>query len=217
MKRLFISLFVIFYSMSCLATSRNEIVVFSIFHGTYKKVTVEEAEKLGQWIATHHLRLVTTASDDGYFGSLIHGALSNGGDLTVGVFEDKTVGQISADIQRNIKKHNFSVENSDLKNRVTYRVYRPLEMFHVTPETKAVILFPGGIGATKAFFDVLLNNMFRPKEAVPVVIYNVDHYWDNLEKLVNQVVNTSGKKPADVSLYFAKNTKDLEKYLLSPR
>lgn len=212
-----LALLLVFSSASCFATSKNEVVVFSIFHGTYKKTTVKEAEKLGQWIAAHHLHLVTTASDDGYFGSLIHGALSNGGDLTVGVFEDKTVGQISPNIQRNIKKHNFSVQDSGLKNRVKYRVYRPLEMFHVTPETKAVILFPGGIGATKAFFDVLLNNMFRPKEAVPVVIYNVDHYWDNLEKLVNQVINTSGKKPADVSLYFAKNTKDLEKYLLSPR
>ena len=193
------------------APLKGDIVVFGHSQIDKRAFKPTAAKQLGRWIAKHNYRLYTVAADQGNFGALIEGASQEKGAIKV----MKLLPGENADqgIINSLKKHNHLPTTVDGR-QVKYQKIKLTDSFVADNKTTAVILFPGGIGAVSAFFDVLNQNLFNKNKATPVIVYNKDHYWDGL---VNQLESMDSKKARisarDLRLFVASDTQDLERIL----
>ncbi|WP_299657106.1 TIGR00730 family Rossman fold protein [uncultured Tateyamaria sp.] len=143
-----------------------------------------EAEALGRGIAERNWRLVYGAGDVGLMGSVARAAQAGGGD-TFGV----------------IPKHlvEWEVGKVDLTRYVvTETMHERKKVMFMNCD--AVVVMPGGAGSLDELFEVLTWRQLGLHEK-PVVLMNVEGYWDPLIALLDHVV-ASGFADASLLDYF---------------
>ena len=64
----------------------------------------------------------------------------------------------------------------------------------------AFIAVPGGVGTFEEFFEVLTLKQLQ-KQNKPLVIFNVNHYYDKLEELLEEIVKAGFMKQECKSVY----------------
>ncbi len=130
------------------------------------------ATEMGQAIATEAWRLVYGAGDVGLMGTVARAAQTAGAD-TFGV----------------IPKHllDREVGKRDLTSFIVTETMHERKKVMVM-NSDAIVVMPGGAGSLDEFFEVLTWRQLGLHHK-PIVLLNVDGYWDPLNTLVQHVID----------------------------
>ena len=139
-----------------------------------------QAETLGNLIAHQNWRLVYGAGNSGMMGAVAN-ATQRGHAKTFGVIPHHLV-------QREVGK-------TDLDNYIiTDNMHERKKLMFTNSD--AIVLLPGGPGSLDEFFEVLTWAQLEVHKK-PIVVINVENYWDPLFSLIDHTVS---KGFADSSL-----------------
>ncbi|MGR3634381.1 MAG: LOG family protein [Shimia sp.] len=132
---------------------------------------LDAADALGARLAAHDWRLVYGAGDVGLMGAVANAAQAAGAE-TFGVIPthllDWEVGK--RDLNRFIV-----TENMHERKKVMYM------------NSDALVVLPGGVGSLDEFFEVLTWRQLGLHEK-PILLLNVNGFWDPLVGLLNHVI-----------------------------
>ncbi|SHG42121.1 TIGR00730 family Rossman fold protein [Cognatishimia maritima] len=132
----------------------------------------EAALALGQAIAAEGWRLVYGAGDIGLMGAVANATQAAGGE-TFGV------------IPTHLLKH--EVGKTDLTRFiVTENMHERKKVMFMNCD--AVVVLPGGAGSLDEFFEVLTWRQLALHDK-PIVLLNINGYWDPLIALVDHVID----------------------------
>ncbi|MFS4580124.1 TIGR00730 family Rossman fold protein [Phaeobacter sp. C3_T13_0] len=129
------------------------------------------AEALGTGLATQGQRLVYGAGDVGLMGRVARAAQAAGG-TTFGVVPEHLV-------RREVAKTDLStyVVTETMHERKKVMLYN----------ADAVVVLPGGAGSLDELFEALTWRQLDLHQK-PILILNIDGYWDPLKALVEHIV-----------------------------
>jgi uncharacterized protein (TIGR00730 family) len=146
-----------------------------------KKTTFsQQAEALGQAIATEGWRLVYGAGDVGLMGTVARATQSAGGD---------TFGVIPTHLM------DMEVGKRDLSTFIiTETMHERKKVMLMNAD--AVVMLPGGAGSLDEFFEALTWRQLGLHNK-PIVLLDVDGYWGPLKGLLTHIVDNGF---ADASL-----------------
>lgn len=157
-----------------------------VYGGASEKIEdiyIKEIEKLGKVIAENEYSLVYGAGASGCMGAVARGVRENGGYI-MGISPHfiKTFEPI------------FDCDNTVLVETMAERktlMEKPADIF---------IIAPGGIGTMDEFFQVLtLKYLNRIK--TPIVVLNINHFYDSLVELINSLIKNKAVIP-EITDYF---------------
>ena len=138
------------------------------------------AEELGVGLAEAGHRLVYGAGDVGLMGSVARAAQAAGGE-TFGVIPEHL-------LKREVGKVDLTTfivtENMHERKKVMFM------------NSDAIVILPGGAGSLDEFFEVLTWRQLGLHDK-PIIVVNIEGYWDKLIDLMSDVVE---KGFADQSL-----------------
>ena len=132
----------------------------------------EAARKFGTLLANERWRLVYGAGDVGLMGEVARAAQAAGGD-TFGVIPVHL-------LQREVGK-------TDLTRFVVTETMHERKKVMIM-NADAVIVLPGGPGSLDELFETLTWRQLGLYDK-PILVLNVDGYWDALQILLDQVIN----------------------------
>ena len=138
------------------------------------------AQALGAAIATNHWRLVYGAGDVGLMGAVAQAA-TDAGAPTLGIIP---MHLLDREAPRGVFGDRIITETMHERKKVMFM------------NADAVIVLPGGAGSLDEFFEVLTWAQLG-LHAKPIVLLNVNGYWDPLLALLDHVIE---KAFADVSI-----------------
>ncbi|MCY3877689.1 MAG: TIGR00730 family Rossman fold protein [Rhodobacteraceae bacterium] len=131
------------------------------------------AMRFGSLVAAEDWRLVYGAGDVGLMGAAAQAAISAGGTV-YGV----------------MPRHLFEMEvaRNDLDTLIITDTMheRKMNMFE---NSDAIVALPGGLGTLDEFFEVLTWRQLG-LHSKPLLLLNIDHYWDGLFRLMNDIIES---------------------------
>jgi uncharacterized protein (TIGR00730 family) len=131
-----------------------------------------QAEALGNLIAHQNWRLVYGAGNSGMMGAVAN-ATQRGQAKTFGVIPHHLV-------QREVGK-------TDLDNYIiTDNMHERKKLMFTNSD--AIVLLPGGPGSLDEFFEVLTWAQLEVHKK-PIVVINVENYWDPLFSLIDHTIS----------------------------
>ena len=140
----------------------------------------QAAETFGTLLANEGWRLVYGAGDVGLMGAVARAAQAAGGE-TFGVIPTHLL--------------NREVGKTDLTSFVVTETMHERKKVMIM-NADAVVVLPGGPGSLDEFFEALTWRQLGLHDK-PILVMNVDGYWDKLRALLDQ---TADQGFADVSL-----------------
>ena len=149
-----------------------KICIFGAASAHIDTVYIRAVEELSEKLAKRGHTLVFGAGGTGLMGAAARG-FKRGGGFVHGVipefFREEKVELIYEDC-----------------DKITYTETMAERKFIMEDEADAFIITPGGIGTFEEFFEVLtLKQLGRHNKAM--VIYNIEDYYDDLEKFMDAV------------------------------
>lgn len=149
-----------------------------------KPIFEDQAKRLGDFIAHEAWRLVYGAGDVGLMGTVAR-ATQSGGAATFGVIPthlmDMEVGKRDLD--------QFVVtENMHERKKVMFM------------NSDAVVVMPGGAGSMDEFFEVLTWAQLG-LHSKPIILMNVEGYWDPLIALMDHIIANGFADPSLLALF----------------
>ena len=146
-------------------------------------------EELGRLIAKGGYSLVYGGGATGMMGACARGVLSERGTVIgiipkfMNAYED-----VSSECTKLIKTHTMSGRKELMEQMAD-----------------AFVVCPGGIGTMDEFFQILTLAYLNQKK-VPIVLFNVNGYFDSMIKFIEDGVRNSFINPRAMGLYVVKNT-----------
>ena len=147
----------------------------AVYCGSSNKVDTkyrEEAKKVGKFLAKNKIQLVYGGGNMGLMGDIANSALDNDGEV-FGVITEHLI---------DIEKKNESLNNIKV---VSSMHERKIEMYN---KADLFLIFPGGIGTLEEFFEVYSWKQLKLHNK-EIIIYNYDGYWNELIKLIDNLIN----------------------------
>ncbi len=136
------------------------------------------AEALGRGLAEAGLRLVYGAGDVGLMGAVAAAAQAAGGE---------TFGVIPVHLfQREVARRNLTAFV------ITETMHERKKVMFMNAD--AIVVLPGGAGSLDEFFEVLTWAQLG-LHAKPILLLNVEGYWDPLVALIDHVIGQGFADP----------------------
>jgi uncharacterized protein (TIGR00730 family) len=133
---------------------------------------IEEAEKIGRFLAEHEIKLIYGGGNLGLMGAVSNATLNHGGKVT-GVITSHLV---------NKEKINEDLIDIHIVDTMSERKNK---MFN---EADAFLILPGGIGTLEEFFEILSWKQLK-LHTKEIFIFNIDNYWDDLNKVIDKTID----------------------------
>ncbi|WP_323090330.1 TIGR00730 family Rossman fold protein [Allobaculum sp. JKK-2023] len=145
---------------------------------------LQAARQLGSGLARRGWRLVNGAGDTGIMGATCRGALELGGD-TVGIapFFFRQPGVL-------YDNGNDTIYTRTMRERKAF----------MESLSNAFIAAPGGVGTLEEFYEILVLKQLGQLDA-PIVLLNLNGYYDLLLKTMNKMVDEGFVSEATMSLF----------------
>lgn len=138
------------------------------------KSYIDAVEALGYAMAKQGDDLVFGAGGNGLMGAAARGVKRGGGKITGVIpefFRDEEIEEIYSDCDELLYTETMRERKAIMEDR-----------------SDAFIVVPGGIGTFEEFFEILtLKQLGRHDK--PIAIYNINGYFDNIEKLMYNAMN----------------------------
>jgi uncharacterized protein (TIGR00730 family) len=146
---------------------------------------VAAAKELGEAMAERSIRLIYGGARIGIMGEVADAVMKNGGEV---------IGVIPEHLQTTEVGHSGITE---LKVVESMHVRKKL-MFDLSD---GFAVLPGGYGTLDELFEIVTWRMLKLHDK-PVVVLNIDGYWDALQKLIDQLIR-EGFAREDSRQYFS--------------
>jgi hypothetical protein len=159
--------------------TRPSICVFCGSRSGSRPAYAEAARAIGRAIAAHGWRLVYGAGDVGIMGEAASAAIA-GGATTLGVIPQHLLGR-----ERGRRDLSHTVVTEDMHERKKV-------MFM---NSDAVVVLPGGAGTLDEFFEVLTWAQIGLHRK-PVILLDVQGYWQPLVGLIDHVIAEGFAEPS---------------------
>lgn len=163
-----------------------EIKSIGVYCGSFKhidQVYQDAATELGKTMAQAKIQLVYGGSHIGLMGLVADAVIHHGG---------KAIGFTT--------EHLGSVEGTHESLTELYIVdtmhTRKLRM---ATRSDAFVILPGGFGTLDEFFEVLTWRQLKMHDK-PIIIANINGYWDPLNALINHVIQQKFARESDAGL-----------------
>ncbi len=164
-----------------------------------KKIYEEKAIELADWIADNHHTLVYGAGNLGLMGLVSNHVIENGG---------KTIGVIPYFLaDREAVNHRLSELKmvTTMSERKDYMIERG-EVF---------IALPGGAGTLEEITEVISWARIGQNDG-PCILYNVDGFYDPLEKMYDNMVESGFLSQSDRDkTFFSDDLDKIEQFIYS--
>lgn len=176
-----------------------KICIFGAASAHIHQKYIDKVEALGEELAKRGHSLVFGCGGSGLMGAAARG-FKRGGGYVHGVvpsfFRDEGVEQLFLE-----------------SDKITYTETMSERKKTMEDDAEAFIIVPGGVGTFEEFFEVLtLKQLGRHEKAI--AIFNIDGYYDNLEKFMQEVTERKFITFKCYELYSYFNSADeLIKYL----
>ena len=162
----------------------KSVCVYSASSASVDPCFLQSAKRLGNLLAQHHIRLVNGAGSAGLMRACADGVLSQGGQVT-GVIP------------------RFMVDNGWGYDRLTETV--TTETMHERKETMvrlsdAFIALPGGCGTLEELLETITWKQLG-LHSNPIVILNVNHYYDPLLAMLQKAVDERFMHPQNLRIW----------------
>ena len=132
---------------------------------------VEAARELGRSLAERRIRLVYGGARIGMMGEAADAVMKNGGEV---------IGVIPEHLQSTEVGHSGITELRVVESMHT----RKKLMFDLSD---AFAVLPGGFGTLDELFEIITWRMLS-LHSKPIVVVNVDGYWNRFEALIDQLI-----------------------------
>ena len=169
----------------------KSICVYCGSSGKVRETYRETAINLGKLMAESGIRLVYGGGQVGLMGLVADSVMSNGGEVT-GIIphflDELEVGK--SDVTQFIKTDNMHD--------------RKMKMAELSD---AFIALPGGLGTLDETFEILTWKQLG-LHSKPILILNVDGYWDDLLKLIDHQISENFARPENRQLFDVATTPD---------
>ena len=132
---------------------------------------IKAARDIGSIIADQGWTLIYGAGDVGLMAEVSHAATEAGGRV-VGVIPKHL---IDLEVARHDLDHLVVTETMHERKKVMFM------------NADAFIILPGGLGSLDEFFEILTWRQLGLHNK-PIILVNINHYWDALITLLNHVV-----------------------------
>jgi uncharacterized protein (TIGR00730 family) len=139
---------------------------------------VAAARELGVAMAERKIRLVYGGARIGMMGEVADAVMKNGGEV---------IGVIPEHLQNSEVGHSGITE---LKVVESMHVRKKL-MFDLSD---GFAVLPGGYGTLDELFEIVTWRMLKLHDK-PVVVLNIDGYWDPFQKLIDQLIGEGFARP----------------------
>lgn len=176
-----------------------KICIFGAASAHIDKKYIDNVEALGEELARHGHSLIFGCGGTGLMGAAARGFKRGGGyihGVVPSFFRDEGIEELYSAC-----------------DEVSYTESMSTRKKLMEDEADAFIVVPGGIGTFEEFFEVLtLKQLGRHDKAI--AIYNIDGYYDNLEKFMEEVTERKFITFACYELYsYFNGSGDIVKYL----
>lgn len=145
----------------------------------YQKAAFE----LGKHLAEAGIQLVYGGGQLGLMGLVADGVMDNGG---------RAIGFITKNLEHIEGGHNHLSELHVVESMHT----RKLKM---SENADAFVILPGGFGTLDELFEILTWRQLEMHDK-PLIIANINGYWDPLKSLIHNVVEHQFARPLDEKL-----------------
>lgn len=135
------------------------------------KIYKDAALRMGEVLARSGLQVVFGGGKLGLMGLVADGALANGG---------RVIGIIPKHLERFEGAHN-NLSELHVVDTMHTRKKKMSEL------ADAFIVLPGGFGTLDELFEILTWRQLQMHEK-PVIIVNINGYWDPLKKLIHNII-----------------------------
>lgn len=143
----------------------------------------EAAFEFGKSLAEAGIQLVYGGGQTGLMGLVADGTMNNGG---------RAIGFITKDLEHIEGGHNHLSELHIVDTMHT----RKLRM---SENADAFVILPGGFGTLDELFEILTWRQLDMHDK-PLIIANINGYWDPLQALIHNIVEHSFARPLDEKL-----------------
>lgn len=150
----------------------NRIVVFCGSNPGNNSIYREEAYRLGEKLAAHHIGLVYGGSDIGLMGAVANGVITHHGEV-IGV------------LPRFLRGKEFAHNGLSELILVDTMHERKAKMHELSD---GIITLPGGFGTLEEFFEMLTWAQLGLHQK-PIAILNVDGFYDPLLLLIRDMTD----------------------------
>ncbi len=151
------------------------ICVYGAASDKIDKKYIEEVEELGRVIAKRGHNLVFGAGGSGLMGAAARGVHENGGEIT-GVIPTFFLEQDVEIVFPHCDKVFYTKDMRDRKEKMEELA-------------DAFIMVPGGIGTFEEFFEILTAKQLEQHKKC-IAVYDINGYFDELEKMMEHAINT---------------------------
>jgi uncharacterized protein (TIGR00730 family) len=147
------------------------------------------AKELGVALAERQIRLVYGGARIGMMGECADAVMKNGGQV---------IGVIPEHLQTSEVGHSGITELKVVDSMHT----RKKLMFDLSD---AFAVLPGGYGTLDELFEIITWRMLKLHDK-PVVILNIDGYWDAFQALIDQVIQKGFARPESRQFFSVVNS-----------
>ncbi|MCR5653119.1 MAG: TIGR00730 family Rossman fold protein [Ruminococcus sp.] len=161
-----------------------KICVFCASSETIEKSYLQSGEQFGKMLAEHGDTLVFGAGKYGVMGAVARGIRRKGGSA-VGV------------IPTFFNEVDVTFTDCELIYTDTMRERKQI----MEDLSDAFVMMPGGIGTFEEFFEILTLKQLR-RHTKPIVIYNVNGYYNPLFRLIDEAIEKNFMADKCRELYF---------------
>ena len=174
----------------------NEIKSVCVYCGTSMRadqIYKDAAYEFGKALAEAHMQLVYGGGKLGLMGLVADGAILNGG---------RAIGFIPGHLQHLEGSYSGLSELHVVDSMHT----RKLKM---SENADAFVILPGGFGTLDEMFEILTWRQLHLHDK-PIIIANINGYWDPLKALADNIVNKFFAYPRDENyLIFVKDIAEI--------
>lgn len=145
---------------------------------------LDAATSFGTLLAEEQLTLVYGGGRVGLMGKTADAALENGGAV---------IGIIPGHLQTKEVEHNGVTEL-----HIVESMHSRKQM--MVDKSDAFVVLPGGLGSLDELFEILTWKMLGLHDK-PIVIANIDGYWDELVTLIDKLIQEGFCRPQHKNMY----------------
>lgn len=167
-----------------------KICVFCASSETIDKLYLQSGESFGEMLAEQGHTLVFGAGKYGIMGAVARGLRRKGG---------KAIGVIPTFFNES----EVAFTDCELVYTETMRERKKI----MEDASDAFVMMPGGIGTFEEFFEILTLKQLR-RHTKPIIIYNVNGYYDPLLNLIDAAISENFMDEKCRSLYFVTDSAD---------
>lgn len=172
-------------------THVKQVCVYCSARDAVDPLYIQAAKELGEILASNGKALIYGGGSTGLMGAVTDAAIEHGGYVT-GIIPEHL---------RDVEKMHKGVQNLIVVDTMHQRKQRMAEM------ADAFVILPGGLGTMDEFFEILTWRQLQLHDK-PILLVNINGYWDHLIQLIKVMADGHFVSPEDLLKFVVIDTVD---------